>query len=128
MRGKIEPHKLDLLACISSLERIVKGSDSYTTTRQTALLFLAEIIHGSGFSTNDKEASKLLPLSLKLKQYCSVCRDIKKCCSTTVLYHHLHLLPSILHHVYSSSTTGKPRSPPHKTEHGLSYSRCTVLT
>jgi len=105
--GKVEPHKNDLLSCIGSLERLLKATDNYSSTRITALLLLVEIILGSGFVTSqDKSGMKIWTLAMKIKQYCSVYKDIKKCVSTTLLYHHLHLLPSILDQIYASSTAG----------------------
>ena len=46
--------KADLLGCLTSLEKLIKGSDNYTQTRIASLELLIEVVWGSGFCT-DKE-------------------------------------------------------------------------
>ena len=55
--------KVDLLGCITSLEKIIKGSDNYTQTRIASLEMLIEVVWGSGYCT-EKEVCHCLCFSI----------------------------------------------------------------
>ena len=114
VKGKVENTKQDILSCINSLEVIIKGSDWFSSTRLSVIVLLSELIVGTGLCV-EKESLKLYPLVMKLKEYVSISKNIRACCDTTLLYHHLHILPTIIESIYKTTTCTQDASRLHYT-------------
>lgn len=103
--GKLDANKADIMCCLQSMEGLLKGTDWYTTTRVSVLVILAEIVAGTGLCS-ERESARLLPLVYKIQQFSSVLRDIRCACDTTLLYHHLHILPPLVETLYATANCG----------------------
>jgi len=100
---RMDNSRFDLLAALNVIENIVRTSDSFSPSRQAALLIVTEIVAGSP-AYNEKEALKLKGFVRRIVALSNFSHDVRVACDSSFLYFHQDILAPIVASIYKLPT------------------------
>lgn len=90
---------------LTSLEHLLQSSETYTVSRQKALVLLLEVFLAIPTSIRpEKDSAKITFLVNKIQAMQNYTRDISMALDTSFIYFHTELLPMIIHCIYLTPT------------------------
>jgi WASH complex subunit 7 len=108
--SKPEYSQLVYYSLLRAFETFLKGTETFTATRQKTLLLFADLLMNCPFQFvrgSDKEKlAKLQVIVSKIVTLSTAYHDIQKyCCNTSFLYFHVDLLPMTIQAIYQNVNT-----------------------
>lgn len=100
---KVDSHRIDIIYASEMLENLLKSTENFSHSRQSAIVLLSEILCCSPYM-NDKDSNKLRGLTKRILHITQLPKLIRKACDSGYLYFHLDILSPMIISIFSSST------------------------